>query len=88
MEMRVRSLVFLNNTGGKLSVQERLFFIRFMARNVDTAEADSPEVCSVPARGIGLPHVLFTARRHMRKRGLCCRPVSVCLSVTFVYLLF
>ena len=32
---------------------------------------------------------LFTARRYAYKRGLCCRPVSVCLSVrpsvTFEY---
>ena len=27
----------------------------------------------------------FLTRDAMRKRGLCCRPVSVCLSVTFVY---
>ena len=28
----------------------------------------------------------FLPRRYaIRKRGLCCRPVSVCMSVTFVY---
>ena len=29
--------------------------------------------------------IVFTARRCAYKRGLCCRPVSVCLSVTLVY---
>ena len=29
--------------------------------------------------------VLFLPRDAMRKRGLCCRPVSICLSVTLVH---
>jgi len=29
--------------------------------------------------------LIFLPRDAMRKRGLCCRPMSVRLSVTFVY---
>ena len=39
--------------------------------------ARSPMPSSLPT--------LFLPRDAMRKRGLCCRPVSVCLSVTLVH---